>query len=390
MTTPTPIFSWIPTDHKFAAAASTFKGVTVSNHERKTYSIARAIMSLADPTRHEAGLEREISDSISQSLGRAPRGGGLFIPTRLQPQASGLDTKSAGTSGGKNLVMTEVRDLIELLRAKTRVIQLGATVLSGLTGNVQFPRQTAATTGAWMAENSGSDVAASDATFSALTLSPKTYQSTTSFSRQLLQQASIDIENFVRNDLATAHALAIDLAALDGAGTLQPTGLLRTTGIGSVVIQVGQGGAPTYAKIVELETAISDANADADGMKLLTTPIMRQKLKLIPRVSATYGTIPIWETIEGRPGVGDVLGYEAYVSKQVPSTKVSGTNSDCHAIILGYWPSLLIGEFGILDLVVDPYALKKQGMIEVTSFQMVDIGLRIPAQFAACQDARNI
>jgi hypothetical protein len=37
---------------------------------------------------------------------------------------------------------------------------------------------------------------------------------------------------------------------------------------------------------------------------------------------------------------------------------------------------VLIGTWGALELVVDPYALKKQGMIEVTSFQLADIALR--------------
>ena len=50
----------------------------------------------------------------------------------------------------------------------------------------------------------------------------------------------------------------------------------------------------------------------------------------------------------------------------------------------------MVAEFGVMDLVVDPYRLKKQGMIEVTSFQMVDVGVRQPAQFAAIQDARNV
>ena len=52
---------------------------------------------------------------------------------------------------------------------------------------------------------------------------------------------------------------------------------------------------------------------------------------------------------------------------------VKGTSSDCHAIILGFWPSLVIGAFGVVEIIVDPYALKKQGQIEVTSFQLVDV-----------------
>jgi HK97 family phage major capsid protein/ATP-dependent Clp endopeptidase proteolytic subunit ClpP len=352
--------------------------------ERKDYSIARAIRFLAGDDGVEARLEREVSQDIAKSLGRSSNG--LFIPTRLNPQMAGLDTKTNGA--GKYTVATEMRDLIELLRNKARVIELGATVLSGLSSDISFPVQLTGSAGAWVAENPGSDASESDATFGTKSLSPKTYAATTSFSRKLLAQSSIDIEAMVRNDLATAHAQALDVAAINGLGSSnQPLGLLKTTGIGDVALGAA-GDTPDYASIVDLETAIADANADESGMKFLTTPIMRGLLRKTQQFSSTNG-VPVWQQLGNSLGVGDVLGYPGYVSKNVPSTLVKTTSSDCHAIIFGYWPGMLIGEWGVIELIVDPYRLKKQGMIEVTSFQMVDVLLRQPAQFAAIQDART-
>lgn len=357
---------------------------SLTEGERKDYSVARAILAQAEYC--GKGLEHEISAAIAKDLGMEPRG--LFVPTRLRPQATGLDTKT--NAAGKYTVMTEVRDLIELLRNRAKVIQMGATVLSGLTSTIQFPRQLTGSSGAWVAENPGSDASESDATFGAVTMSPKTYAATTAFSRQLLAQSTVDIENLVRNDLAIAHALAVDAAAINGSGTAnQPTGLLKTTGIGDVAIGAA-GGAPTYAFIVDLETKIASSNADEAGMAFLTTPVMRGKLKKVGYLDSTYASIPLWNQVANSPGVGELIGYPAYVSNQVPSTLVKTSSSDCHAIILGYWPTLMIGEWGVLDLVVDPYALKKQGMIEITSFQLVDIAVRQPACMAAIQDARNV
>ena len=351
----------------------------VSLKEKRDYSIVRAINGLCDP--HLRGFEHEFSADIAKKLGRETAG--VYIPTNLR--AAGLDTKS--NSAGLYTVATEVKDMIELLRNKTRVIQMGATLLSGLQGNQQFPRQTAASNGAWVAQNSGSDVADADASFGALTLSPKTYMASTSFSRQFLAQSTIDAESFVRNDLALAHALAIDLAALNGSGSSnQPLGLLKTTGIGSVAVGTN-GGALSYELTVDLETAIASANADEAGMKYLTTPEMRAKLRKIQQIAGTTAGIPVWSSAGG---VGNINGYPAFVSNQIPKTLVKGTSSDCHAVIFGYWPSLMIGEWGVIEIIVDPFRLKKQGMIEVTSFQMVDVGVRQPAQFAAIQDARNI
>jgi HK97 family phage major capsid protein len=346
--------------------------------ERNDLSIVRAINWLSGDRKAD-GPERDWSTSAAKVLGRETAG--IYFPTRVK--AAGLDTRT--NAAGLYTVATEVRDLIELLRAKARVVQAGATMLSGLVGNLQFPRQATATAGSWVAQNSGVDVTDNDASFSALSMSPKTYMASTSFSRQFLAQSTVDAENFVRNDLATAHALAIDAAAINGTGTLnQPLGLLKTTGIGSVAI-AANGGPPTASLIVDLETAIASANADADAMTFLTTPAMRGKLKKVGRLDNVNASLPLWES--GPAGQGSMNGYRAYVSTQVPSNLVKGSSSNCHAIILGSWPSLMIGEWGVLEIISDPYTRKKAGLIEITSFQLVDVGIRQPASFAAIQDA---
>jgi HK97 family phage major capsid protein len=360
---------------------------SLTSQERSDYSLCRAIRSLAGESGCEATLEREVSADIAKRIGKSTSG--MFIPTNLnpfRPRASGLDEKT--NAGGKYTVMTEVRDLIELLRNKARVIQLGATVLSGLTSNIQFPTQASAGTIYWTGDNPGSNVTQADLTFGARTMTPHVAQATTAFSRQLLAQSTVDVEGLVREDLAKVHALGVDAAAISGTGNSnQPLGLLGTTGIGSVAMGTN-GAKPTYASCCDLETSIATANADEDGMKFLTTPGMRGVLKKVGKLDSTYASIPLWDQWGNAPGIGDLIGYQAFVSNQVPSNLTKGTtNGTCHAIIFGYWPTLVVGEWGVLELIVDPYSLKKQGMIEVTSFQMVDVMLRQPAQMAAIQDA---
>lgn len=366
----------------------------LSHKERSDYKIADAILRMCGDDRR-GSFEVELSDSIANVVGRKPQQNGFFVPMAGvspnygRPQMAGLDTKT--NAAGKYTVATEVLDLIELLRNRMLVFKLGATLLSGLQGNIQFPKQLTQMIAYWVPENPGTDVTQSDVTFGALTLSPKTLQATTAYSRQLLSQSTVDIENMVRNELATIHALAIDLAAINGLGTgNQPTGVLRTTGIGDVAIGPA-GGVPTSDHIVDLETKIATSNADANGMKFLTTPAIRGKLR---KTQQTFGGTPnqqpVWQSVPGSPGLGVLDGYEAYVSNQVPSNLVKGASTDCHAIIFGYWPTIMVGEWGVIEIVVDPYALKKQGMIEVTSFQMVDVGVRLPQMMSAIQDARIV
>jgi hypothetical protein len=49
---------------------------------------------------------------------------------------------------------------------------------------------------------------------------------------------------------------------------------------------------------------------------------------------------------------------------------------------------VVIGEWGVIDLLVDPYSLADQGLVEVISHQMVDVVLQQPGAMAAMQDAK--
>jgi hypothetical protein len=73
-------------------------------------------------------------------------------------------------------------------------------------------------------------------------------------------------------------------------------------------------------------------------------------------------------------------------SNQVPKTGVRGSTSNNHAVILGVWRTLAIGMWGSgFELIVDPFTLKKQGMIELTTFAMADIVVKYPQAFVVAQ-----
>ena len=89
---------------------------------------------------------------------------------------------------------------------------------------------------------------------------------------------------------------------------------------------------------------------------------------------------PIWDG-------GEMNGYRAEVSNVVPKTLTKGASTTCHAILFGVWSQLYLGYWGAYELVVDPYSKKKQGLIEVTSHQIVGVAVRHPESFSAIQDA---
>ena len=344
------------------------------------YRLTRAILALSGEPPAGASLELEISRECARRLELPARG--IYVPTGLEFGARALST-TAGAGG--QTVFTQPGSLIELLRNALQVVKLGARIMTGLVGPVSFPKQLTAGTLTWVSETPGADVADSDLTTGSVSLSPKTAQASTAFSRQLLQQASLSVEQLVRDDLIAITAQGIDKAAICGPGTLQPLGVTKTSGIGLVEIGT-DGGYPTLGHLFDLEAKTFIANVRGDSYGLLTTPGVRSYLRKTLKAPGSSFPIFIWD--EGRPN--ECVGYPALVSNNVPSTLTKGSKNDCHAILFGDWSELTIGEWGVIDLIIDPYRLKKQGIIEVTSFCMVDVCVRHPEAFAAILDARIV
>jgi len=359
----------------------------LSEKDARRYSYARAIFAQMDPRTVkemgvDIGLEREVGEFLR---GKSPKAGnGLMVPLSLR---AGLDATNA--TKGPELKFTQPGDFIELLRNRMAVTRAGATFLSGLTGPVSFPAQNASATAAWQGENPGSDASDSNLTLTTVALAFKTLISSTSFSRQLLFSAAsggFDAEQIVRNDLAKVIALALDVAALTGSGTGQPLGLLNNTSIGSVTLGA-QGGTVGWNQIVDLETAIADANADISTMSYITNTKQRGVMKKVTVLGNTAGAVPIWG--QGTNPDGVVNGYRAVASNQVPRNLTKGTQTTvCSAIIFGAFDQLIIGQFGPgVEILVDELRLKKQAMVEVTQMQYADICIKYAAAFAAIKDA---
>jgi len=351
--------------------------IGLSKKEAQRFSFMRALNALANPkdrqAQEAAAFERDCSEAYGAKLGRQAQG--FFVPVEVQQRDMTVGTATAGGhTVATNLLAA---NFIDLLRNKMALTGLGAQFMGGLVGNIAIPRQTGGATAYWVAE-SGAPTE-SHAAFDQVAMSPKTVGAYSDISRKLLLQSSIDVEAFVRNDLATVLALAIDLAAINGQGASnEPKGVLKVSGIGSVAGGTN-GLAPTWGNIVDLESQVAVANADVGSMGYLTNAKVRGKLKTSSKVSGQNGFI--WED-------GSVNGYNAVVSNQVPSNLTKGSAAGvCSAIVFGNWADLIVGQWGTLDLMVDPYSGSTSGTVRVVALQDVDIAVRNAVSFAAMLDA---
>lgn len=351
--------------------------IGMSQQEVRQYSLLRAIRAAASGDWRGAELEREASQAVAEQLGREPRG--FFVPLDFLAAEQRDMIKGTASQGGY-LVATELltQSFIEMLRNRMVVQAAGATVLSGLVGDIAIPKQTGGATAYWVAE-SGAPTE-SQQTLAQVAMDPKTVGAYTDISRKLLLQASLDVEAFVRRDLATVLALAIDYAALHGSGTgNEPTGIENTSGIGLVSIGAN-GGPPTWSHIVQLETEVAQDNADVGALAYITNAKVRGKLKETEKASGTG--IFVWGD-----GPTPLNGYRALVSNQVRSDLTKGTGTNLSAIFFGNWNDLIIGQWGTLDILVDPYTGGTSGTVRVIAFQDVDVAVRHAESFAAILDA---
>lgn len=350
----------------------------MNRNEVQRYSLVRAIRAAMTNDWRGAELEREASEATARRLGREPQGS-FFVPADWLERRD--LTVGTNTAGG-HTVSTDLlaQNFIDLLRNRMVLREAGVTMLTGLVGNVAIPRQTSGATAYWVAENAAATEGQQAVDQVALT--PKTVGAFTDISRRLLLQSSIDVEAMVRMDLATVLALAIDLAGLHGTGSSnQPTGLAATSGIGSVAGGTN-GLAPTLTHLINLETEVAQDNADVGRVAYITNTKVRGKLKQTAMVASTDSRM-VWQD-----GATPLNGYRSLISNQVRSNLDKGTATGvCSAIFFGNWADLLIGMWGGLDILVDPYTGATAGTVRVVAMQDVDVAVRHPESFAAMLDA---
>jgi len=358
--------------------------IGMGNNEIKQYSIVRAISAMIEfrrgnPNAWEqiAPFEAEVSRAVAERMKKTPRG--FFIPEDVMRERRDLNVGSVAAGG--YFKATEQQSMIEMLRNRLILGVAGATTITGLVGDVAFPKQTAAGTAYWVAE--GGAPTESQQTIGQVLMQPKTVAAWTDYTRKLIHQASLDVENFVRSDLTAILARAIDLAGLHGSGSSnQPTGVASTSGIGSVAGGTN-GAAPTNVHITQLEREVAIDNADVGSLNYITNPKVRYKLKNT-LFTATYGDRFVWGSDREQP----LNGYPALVTNQVSSTLTKGSASGvCSAIFFGNWAELFLGFWSGIDILVDPYSLSTTGSHRVVAFQDVDVAVRHAESFSAMLDA---
>lgn len=334
------------------------------------YSVMRAMRCVL-AGRAVDGLEGEISQEIARRDNRSPQG--FFVPYTMPIQQRALDT----TTGAGALAHTVSTSVIEALRNRTIMGRLGATMMTGLVGTLDLPKQTAKNTAYWVGE--ATDVTGSNATIGQIEMAPSTLGGYTDLTRRFIKQTAIDAEAFARKELLSAIQLELDRVGLNGSGSgAEPEGILQNSDLPIVAIGTN-GGAPTHAKVVALETTIAVANADSGSLSYCTSASGRGKLKTTEKGSAGF-PIYLW---------GDdntVNGYPVFASNQVPSNLTKGSGTDLTALLFGDFSTCVYGLWSGFDVLLDMITLAKSGGVRIITLIDAQFKIRQIERLAAIID----
>ena len=351
--------------------------VGLNEKQRGQYSFLNAIRAASSGDWSKAGLEREISNEIASRSGKEARG--FYLPMDIgwgqRDQTVGTDSQGGFLKGTDHLG----NEFIGEVYANSVVASLGGRVMTGLQGDIAIPKLSASVTNtAFVAEGSAPSEGAG--VFAQVTMAPKTLATYVDYTRKLALQSDPSVEQILRNDIVQTMAAKIDQVALNGGGSNEPSGILQESDTNVVAIATN-GGAVTYAKVVDMEAAIASDNALTGTLNFATTPGVQGAMRQIPRQGSG---------VEGNFILNDsnsILGHNVTVSTNVPSNLTKGsTSGTCHALILGDFSQVMMGFWSGVDVVVDSSTLSTSGGTRIAFFQDVDVAVRIPNAFAAIKD----
>ena len=339
----------------------------LTDRETQRFSLVRAINACSSRDWKNAPFELEYSRAIEKNLNKAVDPFTFYVPYEVmeRPVPVQRDKRdlTVGTAGaGGYLVATDNVGFIEILRNRSVAFNMGVRRLSGLQGNVTIPRQSAAATAYWLSTEATA-ITESQQTFVQVALTPKTVGAYTEVSRLLLLQSSPSAEGIVTDDLAQVVAIGVDLAVLNGSGASgQPLGIIGTTGIGAVT-----GTSIAYAGVLNFQEDVAASNVMPIAGGYVTTPAVASLL--MQRVKFSSTASPLWE---GNLWDGTMAGFRAMSSAQVPTADM----------LFGDWQEAVVGEWGVLEVQVNPFADFKAGIIGIRAMYTVDVGVRRPFAFS--------
>jgi len=339
----------------------------LTEKEKRSFSVARLLAHAAGDRDVNASFELECSREVEKRIGGRNKPGSVLLPIDIADITNRMSQRdlsyAGGATAGANLVGTNLlaSEWEGMLRNQSIASQIGVRRMTVSGGNVTFPRQTGAATAYWPGE--ATTFTESNQTFGLVTAMPNEVGTWTDISRRLLVQSTPSVEMIIREDLMQTILLSEESQLFSGAGTNYPTGIINTSGVGTVT-----GAGLNWAAAVEFPTDIKTANAAAGSMWFVMN-------------SASSSVFSTREKAAGHPiyimsDDGKVKGYPVAESNMIANNYV----------FFGDWSKALLVTWGAIEIIPDIVGQASTGMVRFNVFHLMDVAIKQPTAFTFCSD----
>ena len=239
---------------------------------------------------------------------------------------------------------------------------------------VVLPRMSTSATASWVSENA--TIAASDAVFQQLSLTPKTAAGRVVLSNLLLETSNPAADRIIEEDLGSQLGIAVDSAALIGGAAGEPTGVISTTGVGTVGSVAADSIVNGIDKLIEFESDLQNADAYGGRLGWAIHPSVLGAIRQMK--TAALPSVQLSDQVVAEGFADSILGHPYATTTSLTKFALDGATSATNSIIFGNWEDLMIARWGGLRLMAsstsDDAFSKDQTHIRGTI--RVDVGLR--------------
>ena len=311
------------------------------------FSLLKAISDIANNRQ----LDERSQEIVNNGIAEMRKAGLSYSGQIVLPVEERSTVQATIATAGQEAVAEDKLNILEPLRANLVMVKAGANYMTGLVGNVSIPAYSGSNVG-WAGEIS----AASDGagTFSEVNLEPKRITAYLDVSKQFLLQDSVSAEALLRNDIVKAISNKLEATILgDAAGsTTQPEGIFN----GAETIAD-----TSYTTMVGLIQTLEEANVSGD-IKYIVSPAIKAKLKTTSKDAGS--------------------GLFVMENGEVDGIPVLSTSA-CKGIVVGNFEDYVIGQWGSIDLTIDPYSQATNGKVRLVVNAYFDAKPRRAEAFVA-------
>lgn len=317
-----------------------------SKRGMENFSLLKAINDVANNRQLDERSQNVVNTGIEEM-----RKAGLSYSGQILLPIENRDIQATVATNGKEAVAEDKLNILEPLRANLVMVQAGANYMTGLVGNVSIPVYSGSNVG-WAGEI---EAAANGAgSFSEVVLEPKRITAYIDVSKQFLLQDSVSAEALLRADIVRAISNKLEATILGDAvgNSKQPAGLFNgATALADT----------SYASLVGMIQTLEEANVSGD-IKYIVSPSAKAALKTTSKDNGSGRFVMEGNEVDGVP----VLSTSA-----------------CKGIVVGNFADYVIGQWGSIDLTVDPYSQATNGKVRLVVNAYFDAKPRRAEAFVA-------